>query len=132
MPPAVPERRGTPRAPADIAHHDCISYTYWGTGDEWRFNDQAGVAHAIRIKPVMRVNNGDVARTLMLAGQGIALQPHFLVGKDLDTGDLIRLLPDFSAGQLGLFAVYPHRKYLSAKVRSFVDFVFGALQGEAL
>ncbi len=125
-------RRGVPRKPEDLVQHDCLSYTYWGTGDEWRFTQKSGQIRAIRIKPVIRVNNGDVARTLALAGQGIMLQPDFLVGKDIETGRLTRLLPGFHAGELGIFAVYPHRKYLSVKVRSFVDFIAQALDREIL
>ncbi|MHB8455826.1 MAG: LysR family transcriptional regulator [Acidiferrobacterales bacterium] len=126
------QRRGAPRKPEDLVQHDCLSYTYWGTGDEWRFTQKSGQIRAIRIKPVIRVNNGDVARTLALAGQGIMLQPDFLVGNDIETGRLVRLLPGFHAGELGIFAVYPHRKYLSVKVRSFVDFIAQALRRETL
>jgi DNA-binding transcriptional LysR family regulator len=56
-----------------------------------------------------------------LQGVGISLAPGFLVADDLDTGRLVRLLPEYRPVELAMNAVYPHRHHLSAKVRSFID-----------
>ena len=73
-----------------------------------------------------RSNNGELTRSLILGGQGLALLPTFLVGDDLRAGRLKALLRDYISSDLPIHAVYPHRKYLSAKVRHFVDHLGGA------
>ena len=60
---------------------------------------------------IERADNGDTSRAAALAGQGIVLQPSFLVGQDLASGKLVELLPRYSAGELGVYAVYPTRKH---------------------
>ncbi len=113
-------RKGEPRHPRDLSAHDCLGYTYWGTGEEWRLQGPDG-PHSVRIRPLMQANNGDVLRALALAGKGIILQPDFLVGADCAAGRLKPLLPDYACGELSVYAVYPHRKHLSAKVRAMVE-----------
>ena len=55
--------------------------------------------------------------------QGIILQPTFIVGDALRSGALVPLLPEWEKGQVGLYALYPHRRFVSAKVRCFIEFV---------
>ena len=75
-------------------------------------------------------NNADVLRTTALAGGGIILLPTFIVGEDLRAGRLVRLLPDYPPPEQGLYALYPPGRHLSAKVRSFVDFLIARFAGE--
>jgi len=56
-------------------------------------------------------------------GEGIVLQPSFLVGDDLAAGSLVPILPGYAPDELVIQAVYPHSRHLSVKVRSFVDFL---------
>jgi DNA-binding transcriptional LysR family regulator len=60
-----------------------------------------------------------------LRGAGIILQPTFIVADEIRAGRLQRILNDFQITELGIYAVYPDRQYLSAKVRTFVDFLAG-------
>lgn len=57
------------------------------------------------------------------AGIGVARIPTFVVGEALQSGELVRFLDDWSIESSTLFAVYPHNRFLSPKVRAFVDFV---------
>ena len=68
-----------------------------------------------------RANNGDVLRTAALAGHGVILQPEFLVGEDVRAGRLTEILTDYTNTSIAMYAVYPHRRFLSPKVRSFVE-----------
>jgi DNA-binding transcriptional LysR family regulator len=70
-------------------------------------------------------NNGDLLRHSALAGMGIMIRPSFSLGDDLESGRLVRLLPHHHLGKLSVVMVYPSRRLLSAKVRSFVDFMTG-------
>lgn len=115
-------RHGTPQRPEDLAAHDCLGYTYAALRDEWRFGG-ADREISVRIAGTMQANNGDALRAAALRGRGIILQPTFIVGHDLCSGALVRLLPDFPVEDLAIYAVYPPGRHLSAKVRSFVDFL---------
>lgn len=125
--PAYLERHGTPRVPQDLARHACLSYAYATTGDEWRFTGPAGEV-SVRIRGPLRANNGDTLRLAALSGAGIIRQPTFLVQRDLDAGRLVRLLGDYQSSELGIYAVYPTRRFLSAKVSAFIDYLSAALQ----
>ena len=119
-------RHGAPGTPADLAVHACLGYTLTGSGADWRFASADGPL-VVPISGPIRADNGDILRLAALAGAGIAFQPEFIVGDDLAAGRLVRLLPAWQSAELGVYAVYPSRKHLSAKVRTFVDFVADAL-----
>jgi DNA-binding transcriptional LysR family regulator len=97
--------------------------------EEWSFTDDAGKLHSARVRAAMQVNNGDTAREAALAGQAIIWQPTFLIGDDLRSGRLIRLLPGYNLPDIDILAVYPSRRHLGAKVRLMVDFLADAFSG---
>ena len=115
-------RHGTPTQPAELAAHAVISYTYWSGKDEWRFDGPQGPV-SVRTQPAMQTNSGDTCRAAALAHQGIVLQPSFLVGADLGAGRLVELMPAYRSAALGIYAVYPTRQHVPAKVRAMVDFL---------
>ncbi len=122
---AAPEylrRHGTPRTPADLAAHNCLLYTISERPGEWTFDGPQG-AVSVKVAGALRSNNGELLRAAALAGEGIAVQPTFLVGEDLRQGKLVPVLPRFRQAALAAYAVYPTRRHLPAKVRSFVDFL---------
>lgn len=116
------ERRGAPRHPSELAEHAVISYSYWSTRDEWRFEGPQG-AVSVRTDPCMHSNSGDTCRAAALAHQGIILQPSFLVADDLAQGRLVELMQEYRSIELGIYAVYPTRKHVSPKVRALIDFL---------
>ena len=119
---------GTPLHPAELADHAVISYSYLSTGDEWRFTGPEGAVN-VKTQPCMHTNSGDTCRAAALAHQGVILQPTFLVGKDLTDGTLVELMPQYRSIEFGIYAVYPTRKHVSAKVRAMIDFLAGHLAG---
>lgn len=116
------ERRGRPALLSDLAQHECLSYSYSASGDEWRFDGPDGPA-SVRICGRLRANNGDLLRAACVAGQGIALVPSFIAGPDVVGSRLEPLLPDYRPALLGVHAVYPHARHLAPKVRAFIDFL---------
>jgi DNA-binding transcriptional LysR family regulator len=120
--PAYLQQHGVPTHPAELARHSTLAYTYWASGDEWRFEGPEGEV-SVRTHPGLRTNNGDTCRAAALAHQGVILQPTFLVGEDLRAGRLIELMPAYRALEVGIFAVYPSRRHLPPKVRALVDFL---------
>jgi DNA-binding transcriptional LysR family regulator len=123
-------RRGVPKAPEDLAKHDCLEYTYFESRGEWRLLNPEGDEIVVPVSGRYLANNADVLRITAIAGGGIILCPTFIVGEDLRSGRLVRLLPDYPPPEQALHALYPPGRHLSAKVRSFVDFLVARFGGE--
>jgi DNA-binding transcriptional LysR family regulator len=118
--PAYIQKHGVPEHPSELASHHCLNYTYARRGNEWAF--QRGDEQVqIKVSGLFRANNGDVLRAAALAGHGIIQQPSFIVGEDIRAGRLVPLLNEWKTYTPVLYAVYPHRRFLSAKVRTFVE-----------
>jgi DNA-binding transcriptional LysR family regulator len=113
---------GTPTHPHDLAGHSVLAYSYWSDKDEWQFAGPEGPV-SVRTQPWLNTNSGDTCRAAALADQGVVLQPSFLVDEDLAAGTLVELMPEFKAVQLGIYAVYPTRKHVPAKVRVLIEFL---------
>ena len=127
--PAYLLRHGRPDVPADLKKHTCIGYSYAPHAEEWRFTDDKGKTHDIKISIGMQSNNCDTVRAAALAGRGIILQPTFMVGGDVRSGRLVALLPEYHLPDAEVLAVYPTGRHLSAKVRVMVDFLVDAFKG---
>lgn len=119
-------RREPLQTPSDIEHHDVVGYTL-STGNEWTFEGPDQQQQSVRITPRLRANNGDTCVTAALSGAGIILQPTFLVSDHLEAGTLVELLPDYRSIELGVFAVFPTRKFVLPKVRRLIEFLADAL-----
>lgn len=115
-------RAGTPKKLADLKDHAVLAFSYWSTGDEWQFDGPHG-EESVKVAPRMHANSGDTCRGGALQHQGIILQPTFLVGTDLLSGDLVEVLPQYRSIVLGIYAMYPSRKHVSPKVRLLIDFL---------
>jgi DNA-binding transcriptional LysR family regulator len=120
--PAYLERARVPRSVDDLAQHNCLGYTYTRGGAEWEFGGDAGPV-VVPIRGSLRANHGEVLHQAALDGMGIALLPTFIAGEALREGRLRQVLPHASTPELSAYAVFPSRKFLSAKVRTFVDFL---------
>ena len=119
---------GSPKHPRELSQHAVISYSYWSTGDEWRFDGPLGPV-SVKTRPCIHTNSGDTCRAAALAHQGVILQPTFLVGRDLSAGTLVELMPEFRSIEVGIYAVYPTRKHVSAKVRALIEFLAAHFAG---
>ncbi|MFJ7566752.1 LysR family transcriptional regulator [Herminiimonas sp. NPDC097707] len=124
--PAYLKAHGTPHSPEELKKHACLNYSYSSSGDEWVFGSGKTRA-AVHIDGPMRANNGDMLRLAALDGAGLIWQPHFIVADDLKAGRLVELMKDESGTELGIYAIYPSRKHLSAKVRTFVDYLVACM-----
>jgi DNA-binding transcriptional LysR family regulator len=115
--------RGTPQTPEDLSGHCCMLYSNLVSAEEWSFSGPDGKKITIEVKGRLRANNGDVLRQAALGGLGLVMLPTFIVGADLQAGTLVKVLEDYVPQQVGIYAVYPHARHLSPKVRAFVDFL---------
>ena len=125
--PAYLARHGTPQSPADLSQHACLGYTLSGSASEWLLEGPDGRV-SVPVSGPIRADNGDILRLAAIKSAGILFQPCFIVGDDIAAGRLTRVLPGWRSAELAVHAVYPSRKHLSAKVRTFVDFAAAALE----
>ena len=128
------DRAGLPGHPLALEGLQCIIDSNIPDPEHWLFQDQAQ-ALRVKVNGRFRVNSTLAVREMLLAGQGIGLCPFYVVEADIRAGRLQVLLQEYEAVEYGIYAVYPHNRYLAAKVRTFVDFLvrwFGTLpEGES-
>jgi DNA-binding transcriptional LysR family regulator len=115
------EQHGRPQQLSDLAERNCVRHVNYPYQNEWRFTDRRGAPAAVKVSGNLISNSGETLRMAALEGAGIFLAAGFLVADDLETGRLVRLLPDYRPLDFAMNAVYPHRHHLSAKVRTFID-----------
>jgi DNA-binding transcriptional LysR family regulator len=115
---------GTPQSPADIADRPAVVDTNSRNRGHWIFEWQ-GERVNVAVKPRMEANSPEVTLAGAIAGLGFARVPEFTARAALADGRLVRVLPGSEPKNAGIYAVYPHRRHLSGKVRAFVDFLAG-------
>lgn len=114
--------------PPDIADHPCIAFPYDGFRTRWQFRNKAETQE-IAIAPAVTASNAGAILQCVRDGLGLALLADWTIGRDLDTGRLVELLPNWHAagGQFenSIWLVFPSRKFIPAKTRAFADFLTG-------
>jgi len=127
--PAYLKRHGTPRTPQDLAEHNCLTLPSGGFEDRWPLEGADGVV-TVRVRGDFRADSGDLLRSAALAAQGIILLPTFIVGDDLVRGDLLPLLPKWRPPHTDAVIIYPTRRFVSAKVHTFTEFLQQEFAGD--
>lgn len=121
--PSYFKKRGVPRTPDDLRKFNCLVNSTLPPRDQWQFSVPGGETTVVRVAGTMHSNVADALRMAALSGLGLVLLPTYMVGQDIRKGRLQAVLTDYVPSPLEIHAVYPHRKHLSAKVRTFVDFL---------
>jgi DNA-binding transcriptional LysR family regulator len=121
--PAYFDRHGRPRHPKDLADHVALFYTYSRSRDVWRFVHKQHGEYSVHVPAPLRANNADVLQPALCAGVGIALQPEFLVWRDLAEGRLEAVMQDWAAPAAALHLVTPPSGMRPARVRVLMDFL---------
>jgi DNA-binding transcriptional LysR family regulator len=123
--------RPAPERPSDLLRHNCLTYRINLGRAVWRFSDGAGKLEEVQVAGNFQTDNGLALLAATLGGLGIALMPDWSVRNELASGQLRRLLPQYSVSHMefdnGVYAVFQKDRHMSAKVRAFIDFLAGAL-----
>jgi DNA-binding transcriptional LysR family regulator len=116
--------RRPPRTPEDLASHSAIQYRFGAKGPvaKWNF-ERNGKEHHIAVPGRVTVNTIELALRAALDGLGIARVPAELAAPFLRTGQLIRVLENWSAAVEGYFLFYHGRRQIPAALRAFIDMV---------
>ena len=124
------KQNGTPETPYDLQDHNCMIYAPRAQQNEWKFiNNNEKLK--VNISGDLKCNDGDALRIAAIQSCGIAQLPTYMVGLDIQAGRLNALLEDYEPERLPVYVIYNHRKYLSAKIQSFIEFVYELYQPEA-
>jgi DNA-binding transcriptional LysR family regulator len=111
-----------PRHPRELTQHNCLHFSHYLRADEWNFYAQ-GRKLSVKVAGRMRTNNQEALVDAVLAGAGLAVLPTWLVKAALESGRMRRVLAEFEAPRIPVYAVFPARGAPPGKVRAFVDFV---------
>ncbi|MDP9836072.1 DNA-binding transcriptional LysR family regulator [Neorhizobium huautlense] len=109
--------------PSDLTGKPFIVDTNTRSHNNIRFQDPNGGALSVPVAGPIEVNSPQATLRAAQAGLGAAIVPDFIVAPHIQSGELVTLFDDYIVKDRGIYAVYPHRRYLPAKVRSFVDFL---------
>lgn len=125
--PAYLARHGIPKVPTDLARHNCIGIRQgeeaYGT---WRLSSgraKSATVEAIKTRGNLTTNDGEIAVNWALEGHGILMRAEWDIERYLRTGRLVQVLPQYYTPDADIYAVYPQRHQLAARVRAFVDLV---------
>ncbi|WP_025899123.1 LysR family transcriptional regulator [Sneathiella glossodoripedis] len=113
---------GEPEHPSELASHKILRYKS-PSGLSHVISDNNGEQYEVPTQSVLMSNNGDFLKSAALDGLGLYFCPTFLCSDDLKTGLLVPVLREFSLVELGAYIIYPQTRYLSSRVRHFIDHV---------
>ena len=117
------EKYGIPQTPEELIHHNCLVNWALPPRDIWYFSQKNNTLKEIKVSGRMQSNVADPMRIAAICGVGLIMLPRYIVGRDIEKGKLKIVLESYTPPALEIHAMYPHRKYLSAKVRLFIDFL---------
>ena len=119
--PSYLARRGRPASADDLPQHDCLMLHRPGHGIlPWILQTPDG-PRTLRIDASITCDNGDLMRALAVAGHGLAFKSAWDIAADVRAGRLLPLLADVILPAADIYAIYPSRCHLPARIRLFVD-----------
>jgi DNA-binding transcriptional LysR family regulator len=126
--PAYLAKAGTPQQPQDLTSHTFIAFTPLNQPQQWTFsqtNPHTGAKQQVEqyLQAPLKTSSTHTITALMLAGAGLGILPDYSARELVNSGHLVRLLPNWSLAQAGIYAVYPPGRFRPARVTAFVDFL---------
>jgi DNA-binding transcriptional LysR family regulator len=122
--PAYIAKYGYARQPAELIEHRCLRLVNSVMSiDHWELSGPQGVQDIALERPTFQVNTADAMTVALKEGMGIGALPFYSALQSLMDGTLVRVLPDHTLYPLGVFALYPSRQFLDAKIRTWVEFL---------
>jgi DNA-binding transcriptional LysR family regulator len=121
--PSYLDQHPGPQEPSDLLEHNCLLLRFPGSKQyRWTLDSPEGPV-TLRVGGNMDSNTGEALRDWCLAGHGLAMKSVWEVAEDIAAGRLIVVLPDFPPLGYGIYALYPHSRFVPARVRVFIDFL---------
>jgi LysR family transcriptional regulator, transcriptional activator for dmlA len=121
--PAYLKRHGRPSVPHDLTRHACIvlreNDSAYGT---WHFS-RGKRADTVKVDGALSSNDGNTVLRWALDGRGVVVRSQWEIDGHIGRGELVPLLVEWALPNADIHAVYLERNRLSAKLRTFVDFL---------
>ena len=114
---------GRPQSPDELVHHRTINFRSTVNQNVWQYQDKSGQQSTVKVDSHFITNSAEMELALCKAGQGIARVPKLVLSDEIENGSLVLLFDDFLPVTVDIFLIYPNRKYMPSKVRSFIDFL---------
>lgn len=128
--PAYLEKHGRPQDTGDLARHACLMLHRPGRGIlPWMLQTPEG-PRPLRLDASLTTDSGDLMRELAIAGHGLAFKSIWDIAADVRAGRLVPVLTDCAIQEAHIYAIYPSRDYLPARIRLFVDYLQGKMQAQ--
>src|ERR1700742_1153053 len=125
--PAYLAHAGTPKVPADLAHHHALIYSV--LSDNWKFR-RGETETSVTVRGRLRLSAAEGIRAAVLADMGLAVVSDWMFAPELANGTVTRVLPDWTLSPIDLWAIFPTGRLASAKARAFADFVEAILRSK--
>ena len=122
----LPKGVKPPKSPDDLGQHNCIVYTETNMRNAWRLSagpgatEPEGATRIVKVEGNLQTDSSEVIRASVLAGMGIGYTPSWLFEDEIASGEVVRVLPDWSMLS-PIHIVMPQERRHSAKVRAFSD-----------
>ncbi len=124
--PSYLQKQGEPHSLSELKQHNCLL----GTRDYWRFSE-LGKEKNLRVTGNLRCNSGVALVDAALKDMGIVQLPDYYLQQYINSGQLVKILTQFQEPEEGIWALYPHNRHLSSKIRMLVDFLAeGLMSGD--
>jgi DNA-binding transcriptional LysR family regulator len=127
--PAYLDRHPPIRTPLDLSGHECVGFSHTELRTHWTLEGPDGRV-TVPVSGRFMANHGEAMIAITAAGMGVMLQPSELVRPHLETGRLVRVLPEYSAPLRPMHILYAPDRRLTPKLRSFIDFALAAFGPE--
>ncbi|MDO6765568.1 LysR family transcriptional regulator [Agarivorans sp. 1_MG-2023] len=118
---------GTPSSPDELGQHRTINFRSSINQNIWQYQDQSGRQSTVKVNSHLLTNSAEMELAMCIAGQGIARVPKLVLNNEIEQRVLVQLFSDFRPEFTDIYLIYPNRKYLPSKVRSFIDFLIDKL-----
>lgn len=128
--PTYLEKYGEPQSVSDLANHECLLFSSRAQRQVWRLRKEDGTMARVSGHNRLRLDSGEAIRDAAIQGLGLALLPEFLVADHLASGGLRQVLAGIS-DPVNIVLIYPSKKFLEPRVRTFMDWIIQGMGDSA-
>lgn len=122
------KKNGNAHKPSDLLKHSCLRLVSPVIAlEKWAFDGPEGQEQVTIGASPFQVNSADAMKAAIISGMGVGVLPLYAAIDGLRDGSLVRMMPDYRSQELNLYAIYPSRQYLDAKIKTWVEYLRGSL-----
>ena len=117
------QKYGVPSSPRELDRHQCIVEGDSNNRRRWPFRNKNGKQISFSATGSFSVNYGGAVKALCIAGHGIGQLPDFMVRTEIDSGELVELLPEYALENFYIHLLYHHKSRTNSAVKALIDYI---------